>query len=255
MMPLARHDYLVLSDSDVRVPPGYLAAVVAPLTRPEVGIVTCPYRGRPGPGVWSRLGSMFIDDWFIPSVRVAALLGSRAFAFGATIGIRREMLERIGGFEAIVNQLADDYRLGELTRQLGARTELSEVLVETAVDERSLRQLADHELRWLRTIRTVRPMGYAFSFVTFGLPVALLACLLSGGSTATLTMLAVTATARVMLRMAHRGVARTASELGLLLLSDALLFTLWCWSFFGRRVRWGQRFYRVARDGSFHPVP
>jgi ceramide glucosyltransferase len=255
MMPFARHDYLVLSDSDVRVPPGYLAAVVAPLTDPAVGIVTCPYRSRPARGVWSRLGSMFIDDWFIPSVRVAALLGSRGFAFGATIGIRREMLERIGGFGAIVNQLADDYRLGELTRQLGARTELSEMLVETAVDERSLRDVTEHELRWLRTIRTVRPAGYAFSFVTLGLPVAVLACLLSGGTAATLIMLAVTATARVMLRMAHRGRMPAVSELGLLLVSDFLLFTLWCWSFFGRRVRWGQGFYRVCRDGSFHPVP
>jgi ceramide glucosyltransferase len=119
MMRAARHDWLVLADSDVRVPAGYLASVAAPLADPAVGIVTCPYRGVPRPGLWSLLGTLFINDWFIPSVRVAALFGSRAFAFGATIALRRDTLEAVGGFRAIAAQLADDYRLGELTRRHG----------------------------------------------------------------------------------------------------------------------------------------
>ena len=161
MMPLARYDYLVIADSDVRVAPDYLARVVPPLLDSEVGIVTCPYRGCPGRGTWSLLESAFINDWFMPSVYVAALLGSRAFAFGATIGLRREVLARIGGFISIADQLADDYRLGELTRRMGLRTVLSEVVVGTVVDECSLDDLVRHELRWLRTIRAVRPLGYA----------------------------------------------------------------------------------------------
>ena len=112
MMSLARHDVLVLSDSDIRVNRDYLHKVVGPLLDPEVGVVTCPYRGRPRGGFWSQLGALFINDWFIPSVRVAAMAGSRSFAFGATIAIRREVLARIGGFRAIANELADDYRLG-----------------------------------------------------------------------------------------------------------------------------------------------
>ena len=97
MMPLARHDFLVISDSDVRVPRNYLSRIVPPLLDPDVGIVTCPYRGVPRSGLWSLLGSMFINDWFIPSVRVAALSGSRAFAFGVTIALRRQVLASIGG--------------------------------------------------------------------------------------------------------------------------------------------------------------
>src|SRR5262249_36934075 len=116
MMPLARHDYLVISDSDVRVSPDYLGRVIAPLLDEGVGIVSCLYHGRPRPGAWSLLGSLFINEWFIPSVRVAALFGSRSFAFGATIALRRETLAQVGGFAAIANQLPDDYRLGELTR-------------------------------------------------------------------------------------------------------------------------------------------
>jgi ceramide glucosyltransferase len=168
MMALARHDYLVIADSDVRVTRGYLAKVVAPLLDPRVGIVTCSYRGWPRAGLWSLLGCLFINEWFTPSVRVAAMAGSRSFAFGATIAIRRQVLASIGGFEAIANQLADDYRLGELTRRMGLRTVLSEVVVETCVDERNLDELLRHELRRLRTIRAVRPAGHALCFITFG---------------------------------------------------------------------------------------
>ena len=147
MMPLARHDYLIVSDSDVRVKRDYLAKVAGPLLDGGVGIVTCAYRGRPRRGLWSLLGSMFINEWFMPSVRVAAMAGSRSFAFGVTIAIRRQVLDRIGGFAIIANQLADDYRLGELTRGLGLRTVLSEVVVETSVSERSFGELVRHELR------------------------------------------------------------------------------------------------------------
>src|ERR1700730_5796844 len=96
-MPFARYDYLVVADSDVRVAPDYLARVIPPLLDTAVGIVTCPYRGSARRRLWSVLGSAFINDWFIVSVYVAALLGSRAFAFGATIAMRREVLAAIGG--------------------------------------------------------------------------------------------------------------------------------------------------------------
>ena len=255
MMPLARHDLFVIADSDVRVAPDYLSRVVAPLQDPSVGIVTCPYRGRPRPGFWSLLGSMFVNEWFMPSARVAALFGSRSFAFGATIALRREVLAGIGGFAAIANQLADDYRLGELTRRMGLKTVLSEVIVETCVDERSFADLVRHELRWLRTIRIVQPAGYAFSFISFGVPTAAVGCLLAGGADATLAMLAITAAARLML---HFAVCRTPLpvwRIGVVVLNDALGFALWCWGFTARRVQWRQVRYHVARDGSAHPVP
>ncbi|MDE2052087.1 MAG: bacteriohopanetetrol glucosamine biosynthesis glycosyltransferase HpnI, partial [Gammaproteobacteria bacterium] len=204
MMRTARHDWLVLADSDVRVPPGYLAAVAAPLADPAVGIVTCPYRGVPRPGLWSLLGTLFINDWFIPSVRVAALFGSRAVAFGATIALRRDALDAVGGFRAIADQLADDYRLGELTRRRGQRTVLSDVVVDTAVDERTFRQLAQHGLRWLRTIRVVRPGGYTFSAVTFSVPLAVLGCVIAGGTPVALSLLTATVLLRLMLHFAAR---------------------------------------------------
>ncbi len=168
MMSFARHDYLIVSDSDVKVESNYLTNLIPPLLDAGVGIVTCAYRGVPRSGIWSLLGSMYINEWFMPSVRVAALLGYRSFAFGVTIGIRRDTLVKIGGFHSVSSQLADDYRLGELTRGLGLRTVLSPVEVDTFVAERSAADLIAHELRWRRTIRNLNPYGYGFSFVPFG---------------------------------------------------------------------------------------
>jgi ceramide glucosyltransferase len=255
MMPLAEHGLLVISDSDVRVPRDYLSRIVPPLLDPDVGIVTCPYRGVARRGLWSRLGSMFINDWFIPSVRVAALSGSRAFAFGVTIGLRRQVLAGIGGFAAIANQLADDYRLGELTRARGLRTVLSDVVVETCVDERSFAGLVRHELRWLRTIRAVRPLGYGLSFITFSVPVAFLGCALARGAWPAIVLLAVTALGRVVLHLRVRDPASSiARDLAVLPLREALSLLLWAWGFVTRRVHWRDDRFRVTRDGSVQPV-
>jgi ceramide glucosyltransferase len=255
MIPLARHDFLVISDSDVRVPRNYLWSIVPPLLDPDVGIVTCPYRGVPRRGLWSLLGSMFINDWFIPSVRVAALSGSRAFAFGVTIALRRQVLADIGGFAAIANQLADDYRLGELTRARGLRTVLSPLVVETCVDERSFGDLVRHELRWLRTIRAVRPLGYGLSFITFSVPVALLGCAISRGAWPAILLLAATALGRIVLHLRVRGTASgVARDFAVLPLREALSLSLWAWGFVTRRVHWRDDRLRVTRDGSVQPV-
>ena len=254
MMPLAHHEFFVISDSDVRVGRDYLAKVVAPLLDAGVGIVTCPYRGIPRSGLWSLLGSQFINEWFMPSVRVAALSGSRAFAFGVTIAMSRRALTRIGGFMAIANQLADDYRLGELTRRLGLKTVLSEVVVETNVAEGSFGELVRHELRWLRTIRTVRPVGYCFSFVTFGVPVAILGALLAGGAAPAIAMLAVTAAVRILLHFKTRNQDASLRQLFILPIRDLLSVALWSWSFVTRRVHWRNDHFLVNRDGSVLPV-
>jgi ceramide glucosyltransferase len=255
MMPLARHDFLVISDSDVRVARDYLSKVVPPLLDPGVGIVTCPYRGIPRPGLWSLLGSMFINEWFIPSVRVAAMSGSRAFAFGVTIALRRQVLASIGGFAAIANQLADDYRLGALTRMLGLRTVLSDVVVETCVDERSFGGLVRHELRWLRTIRAIRPLGYMLSFITFSVPVALAGAIIAAGAWPAAALLVATVCARIILHLRVRTPREVAAhDLPALLLGDALGLALWAWGFVTRRVHWRDNRYRVMRDGSVQPM-
>jgi ceramide glucosyltransferase len=254
MLPRARHEMLVIADSDVRVRPDYLQRVIAPLLDERVGIVTCLYRATPGPGLWSLLGAMFINEWFMPAVRMAARCGSRAFVSGATIAMRRATLVRIGGFAALADQLADDYRLGELTRRAGLRTVLCDVEVDTAVCEPTLADLLRHELRWLRTIRTLQPLGYALAGVTFAVPAAVIATLLSGGRPLTLVMLAITTTARFVIDSTSRMSRPFFAQLWLVALNDLLTFSVWCWGFATRQVQWRQARYRVARDGTAYLI-
>ena len=251
MLARAQHEYLVLADSDISVPADYLARVVAPLLDERVGIVTCPYVGRALPGPWSALLAEFINGWFTPSVFVAALLGSRDFAFGSTIALRRRVLHGIGGFEAIADQLADDYRLGDLTRRQGLITVLSDVTVTTCASEPTFSDLIQHELRWLRTIRTVRPGGYVAAVLTFPLPLALIGCLLTGFQETASMLLALTAAARIVIHFSLR--TQAALLPGLLLpMSDIGAFLLWCRGFAGGRVRWRQASFRVRSDGSVY---
>jgi len=254
MMAAAHHDYLVVSDSDVKVDRNYLAKLIPPLLDSGVGIVTCGYRGVPRPGIWSLLGAMYINEWFMPSVRVAALMGYRSFAFGATIGIKRDTLAKIGGFSSVANQLADDYRLGELTRQMGLRTVLSEMQVDTLVEDCTAADLVSHELRWRRTIRNLSPYGYLFSIVTLGLPVTALQLLFTQGAAPAAAIFSATALSSALIHFNARRAGAPASALLLVPFRDLLHFGLWIWSFATRRVQWGEDHYEVSRDGAVQPI-
>lgn len=240
ILPRAGHDWLVLADSDIAVPSDYLARVVAPLADPGVGVVTCLYRGIPVGSFWSRLGALFIDEWFAPSVQVAHSMGSQRFAFGSTIALRRETLKGAGGFEALRDTLADDFWLGELTRQRGLRTVLSDVVVNTDVTDTSLSSLWLHELRWLRTIRALERAGFSFTFVTFTFPLLALGLLLSP-HLATLAAALPGATARLVihyLQRQSRRDSRSPYEVMLTPLRDILLLAEWAVALTGWRVRW-----------------
>src|SRR6202050_1498059 len=233
MLPRCRHDLLVMADSDIQVPPDY-----------TVGLVSCPYVGRARSGLWSALGAMFINHWFMPNVRLAALFGSQAFVSGATIAMRRQVLERSGGLGPLSDHLADDYQLGVQVRALGLKVAMSDLAVDTMVDEASGAALCEHTSRWLRTIRSVRPGGYACCFITFTLPMAVLGAALAGFQPMALILLGITVAARLMLHFPRR--ARGWRQLGLIPLHDALPFTLWCCSFRGREVSWRRERFGIG---------
>jgi ceramide glucosyltransferase len=170
MAARARHDVIVIADSDIAVEADYLDSVAAPLADPRVGVVTCLYVAQSVGGFWPRVGALFINEWFAPSVRVAHAAGSRRFGFGATLALRRATLERIGGFDALKDCLADDYWLAERVRALGLSTVLSRVMVATDVIEPTFSALWQRETRWLRTIRSVNPLGFASLIITFPTP-------------------------------------------------------------------------------------
>ena len=248
----ARHDVIVIADSDIAVDADYLDTVAAPLANPRVGVVTCLYVARGIGGFWPRVGALFINEWFAPSVRVAHAAGSRRFGFGATLALRRATLERIGGFEALKNCLADDYWLAEHVRALGLRTVLSRVMVSTDVIEPTFPALWQRETRWLRTIRSVNPLGFAFLFITFPTPWLVAGAWLTGSlaagpldgahgwaalAGAASTVLGIAARLLLHLRAAHH--ERTFwRDLPLVPLRDMLLALQWLTGAFGSHVMW-----------------
>ncbi|WP_430390013.1 bacteriohopanetetrol glucosamine biosynthesis glycosyltransferase HpnI [Dyella sp. 20L07] len=251
MLAHARHEWLVLADSDIRVPEDYLSRVASPLADASIGIVTCLYHALAGHTISSRLGRLFIDDWFAPSVRLAHAFGSTRFAFGSTIALRRNTLLAAGDFEALRNTLADDYWLGELSRQQGLRTVLSDVVVGTEVSEADLPGLWAHELRWLRTIRAISPVGFSFSFVCLTWPMLLIACLLSP-TPLCLAISFIGAAARISRYVASwRSTARSSPwrDIWLAPMRDVLLLAEWVAALCRWRVEWrGQVMH--ARDHS-----
>jgi len=259
MLPAARHALLVMADSDIVVASDYLAHVTAPLADPGVGLVTCAYFGRPDsdrPSIASELGAMFINEWFTPSVLLAARFGARSFVSGATIAMRREVLGSIGGLRKLADQLADDYKLGELVRGHGLRIVLADIAVETTVAEPDLVTMCRHELRWLRTIRSARPLGYACCFPSFAVPTALVGAALAGFGVTASVLLGIAAGARLVLHssIGNGGVRARLQRLALLPLRDALLAALWGWSFCKREIVWREQRYGIGQDGSLHQV-
>jgi ceramide glucosyltransferase len=157
----ARHDVLVLIDSDIEVGPDYLSRVAGELQRPGVGAVSCLYHGVAKGGLWARLAAMGIDLHFLPNVIVALRFGLAQPCFGATIAISRETLRRIGGLQAFADHLCDDYAIGEAVRALGARVAIPSFAVGHVCSERNARELLEGQLRYARTIRSIDPGGYA----------------------------------------------------------------------------------------------
>lgn len=249
MLGEARHDILVLSDADVRVGAEYLRTVVGPLADLEVGVVTCLYRGVPAQGVGSQLLAQHVNEGFAPAVLVAQRLGPNTFCGGATLALRRSTLDAIGGFPALADHLADDYLLAARARALGLRTVLSPYLVDTLVREDSPAGAYRHALRWARTIRSVQPLGQAFSFLTYPLPLALFGALVGGG--AGLAILGLALALRITLHLAANRALGGTSPRGAWTFwaADLAGVAIWLHALLGRQVRWRQESYSIRADG------
>ena len=254
----ARHEYLIVNDSDIRVEPDYLRRVLAPLIDPEVGLVTCLYRGIANSTFGSRLESLGISTDFAAGVLVAHNIeNGMRFGLGSTLAFRRRDLQAIGGFESFVDYLADDYQLGRRIAGLGLKIRLSDVVVETFLPRYMLAGFANHQLRWARTIRDSRFWGYVGLGLTFGLPWAVLALICARGAAWGWALLAAAAVMRMTVAVVFgKLVLRDRQVLRLLALipvRDLFAMLVWIVSFTGHEVVWrGNRFRldkgKLARD-------
>jgi ceramide glucosyltransferase len=249
MLPLARHDHLIVNDSDIRVERSYLRRVIAPLADPTVGMVTCLYRGVAAPSLGSRLEALGISTDFCAGVLAARQLeGGMRFGLGSTLAFRRGDVQPIGGFESFADYLADDYELGRRIADLGLKVELSDVVVETVLPPYSVHNFFQHQLRWSRAIRDARVRGYVGLIFTFGLMWSVVTVILANGarwswelfaSVTFLRLLVALVIGRVVL--ADRQLLR---NLWLFPLRDLTAVAVWITSFAGHTVSWrGDNFH------------
>ncbi|MDE3200476.1 MAG: bacteriohopanetetrol glucosamine biosynthesis glycosyltransferase HpnI [Acidobacteriota bacterium] len=266
LVPHAQHAFLLVNDSDITVSPHYLQRVMAQFEAPArksagqkpVGMVTALYRGRAHGGFAAKLEQLGIATDFMAGVLLSRKIeGGLHFGLGSTLAVRREALDAIGGFEALADQLADDYELGARIDAAGFRVELCSEVVETAVPDYGWRGFVDHQLRWLRTVRDSRPGGYFGLIVTHGFGWALVNLIASGVSPFSLWLFAMSFFLRLGVAMQVGAVVLgdhdVLANLCLLPVRDVVAMGLWVAGFASNVIVWrGERF--EVKKGRLHKV-
>lgn len=255
MLAAAKHDLLVMADSDIRVTPDMLAVIAAEFQDPHLGLATCPYRAVPGRSFWNTLEAVGLNTEFLGGVLVARMLDGMKFALGPTIAARRETLEGIGGFDAVKDFLAEDFVMGYLAAARGDGVILSSYVIQHRIGAQSLAANLRHRLRWNRSTRRSRPAGYVGQLFTNPLPLALLLFAVKPAwwpAVAAVVLLraaAAFATAGYVLRD-----PLTARLFFLVPVQDLLSFAMWLAGFFGNTILWRGRKYYLQPDGRFKLV-
>jgi ceramide glucosyltransferase len=251
----ARHDVLVLADSDMAVPRDYVARLVGVLDQPGTGAVSCLYVGRGDAGFWSRLVAAGIDTHFVPATMIALATGLGQPCMGSTIALRRDTLAEIGGFARFADTLADDYALGEAVRATGRKVVVPAMVLTHACAETGLAQVVRQELRWNATILGIDPAGYTGSIILHPLPLALIAFAAGGGMVAAgATLLALAARASVALATVRldapeRSAGHRFAPLLLIPMRDLLSFAMFVTAFVARSVDWRGADIKLRRKG------
>jgi ceramide glucosyltransferase len=252
----AKHDLLVMSDSDVRVRPDLLSTLAREFQEQKVGLITCPYRAVAGKSFWSRTEAIGMNTELLGGVLVARMLEGMKFALGPTMAVRRSLLEEIGGFAYLQEFLAEDFVIGQRAAELGHAVVLSSSVIEHRIGTQSMARNLSHRLRWARSTRRSRPAGYWGQIFTY--PLALAAVLLAvwpaAWSLVLFTILlraaAAIGTAEFLL---HDSLFR--KRWWLLPAQDVLGFLVWMGGFLGDTIVWRDRKCTVLRDGRLQVNP
>jgi ceramide glucosyltransferase len=252
----ARFDVLVMSDSDVRVTPSLLSHLAQEFQDDRVGLISCPYRAVPGKSLWSRLEAIGMNTELLGGVMVARMIEGMRFALGCTVAVRRSVLEDMGGFGYLQEFLAEDFVIGQRAAELGHGVLFSSYVIEHRIGSQSMMHNLGHRMRWARSTRRSRPLGYWGQIFTYPLPLALLLCAVYPTAWPvlflTLIMRAGAAFATAG-NIVHDPI--TQKEWWLLPVQDVIGFFVWISGFVGDKIVWRNRKCTVLRDGRLHVNP
>ena len=254
----ARAEMFLLSDADVSVERDHLRRVVSELEADEqIGLITCLYRAKASGGLASRLGALFVNTDFVPLVMISKTIEPLRYSLGATVAIKSKALEALGGFPRLKDLLADDYYLGKFASERGYKIRLSSSIVTVRSEERRFAEFWNHQLRWIRTYRTTRPISLA-TIVLHG-PFWALVLLAAGHcSIFALSLFAAViitriATSRLMIGKVL-GLNDQRSDAWLAPLKDLVMTAVWAAGLFSNEVRWHGRRLRIQPDGTMREV-
>jgi ceramide glucosyltransferase len=252
MVKLARHDILVMSDSDIRVSQRLLETVAREFQDGSVGLVTCPYRAVAGASIWSQLEAIGLNTEFLGGVLTQRFLNGMDFALGPTLAIRRQVLEKIRGFDHLRDYLAEDFVLGKRVAASGASVVLSCERIEHRIGSQRIWPNLVHRLRWARSTRRSRPAGYVGQVFTHSLPLALAACVLHPHwwALAVFALAARAASAAAVAGWVLHDSA-TGRRWWMIPIQDLLSVLVWIAGFFGSTIHWRGQTYSLLPDGRF----
>ncbi len=265
MYKKAKYNIILTNDCDTRVNGNYLKKVVSPFRDKSIGLVTCVYSENVLNNIISRLESIFINHDFLPSVILAQKFEDLSYAFGVTIATRRETLDYVGGFEELADYLAEDFHIGNKVFEAGYKLFLSDYIVDVIPQERDFSDFFKHQLRWSKTIKACRPIGYFFSaFFKYGIVSSLIYllicfCLPTGTSSAQILSIVLFVTflsVRIIsASIISRKITRDRKTTLLLLpISDIISFIIWCTSFLGNKTTWRGSKFLLKKGGKIEKV-
>ncbi|MEN6356504.1 MAG: bacteriohopanetetrol glucosamine biosynthesis glycosyltransferase HpnI [Armatimonadota bacterium] len=250
----ARGDILIITDADTRASADFIDRITVPFNDPRVGMVTCMYKGINDRGMADMLEALHMTCVFAPGVAAANAIGGIDFGLGAAIAIRRKVIEKIGGFESIVNYLADDFQLGRRAAQTGYDVVLSDYVIDITLSGEKMASVLRRELRWSVTTRISRPFGHFGLLFTFGFAYALLFAVSVGFSSVGWIVLAVVVLIRWI--TAYIGANICLGDNGymkrawLMPVRDLLSFIIWIAGYFKKSVTWRGRCLTLHKDGT-----
>ncbi len=238
----ARHEVLVISDSDVRLGPDYLRTIVAPLADPGVGYACTFYRARGARNLWERLELLTVNAELLPNFMFAVATGVASPCLGASTALRRKTLDAIGGIAALADYLVEDYEMGARIRARGQRGAVLPYLVDTSVDVPSASRGWKHLLYWEQNNRAANPAGATAFALVRAVPFALLYALLRGLDSTGLAVLGAVVGVRLSAAALFMGAVSAdrdgLRELWLLPLRDLAGLASWAVALFARRTTW-----------------
>jgi ceramide glucosyltransferase len=256
ILPQARYEHVLISDSNVMVMPDMLSDMTARLAEPGVGLVTSFIRGTNGRGLGGALESLQLNTFVMGGVAAVSGLG-RVCAVGKSMLLRRTDLERIGGFDRLGRFLAEDQVCGEELKSLGLAVVVCPRPVDNVLGRLSVKSFAGRHLRWARIRRRIHPVAYAGEILTNPVPPALALLLVEPGllsaalAAATVVLLSVVAfESERALGVRRRAVVYPPLEI----LRGLAVGALWPVPFVSSSVTWRGTRYRVGRRTVLEPA-